>query len=220
MPPDSDDVTPGIITQDSYHIARDEAARQLRECDLDRQVKRCGAKWADIKDQKAVELLFFGRPVYVLPEEGVVVDVDCDELPLWDQITVLHHLAWNRSVQGVPEDLISFREIPDGSFFHAAFRQQVCQRLARLFGDDPKALLRAGEAAGGVPAELGDASVVLPAFGLVPLTCVIWAGDEDFPPEGNILFRSDISARLPTEDVAVIGSLAVSRLEQALKKSG
>jgi hypothetical protein len=187
MNSDSDGVTPGIITQDSYQVARDEAARELGECDLEAQVRRCEAEWVDHQGLKAIELPFFGQPVRVLPDEGVVVDLDTNELALWDQITILHYLGHRAPIKIGSENLISFREIPDGSFFHAAFQQQVCQRLARLFGDKPKTLLQAGETMGGVPGEVGDASVVLYAFAQVPLTCVIWAGDEDFPPEGNIL---------------------------------
>ena len=42
------------------------------------------------------------------------------------------------------------------------------------------------------------------AFPRVPITLVLWRGDDEFPPDGNILFDRSISDYLTTEDVNVL----------------
>jgi hypothetical protein len=46
----------------------------------------------------------------------------------------------------------------------------------------------------------------------VPLTLVLWRGDEEVAPNGNILFDANISDYLSTEDVAVLSETITWRL--------
>jgi hypothetical protein len=47
------------------------------------------------------------------------------------------------------------------------------------------------------------------------VTFVLWGGDDEFPPSGNILFDSSAPQFLPTEDFAVLASLLVAELKRA-----
>jgi len=38
----------------------------------------------------------------------------------------------------------------------------------------------------------------------VPITFVLWRGDEEIPPSGNVLFDASIPSYLPVEDIAVV----------------
>ncbi len=50
----------------------------------------------------------------------------------------------------------------------------------------------------------GDIAVTIPAFSRVPITLVLWRGDDEFPPNANILFDSTILDYLSAEDVNVL----------------
>jgi hypothetical protein len=67
-------------------------------------------------------------------------------------------------------------------------------------------------ALGGTLRDLGDAAATYLAFPLVPVTHVLWGGDEEFPPEANILFDDTIPQRLSTEDIAALAGASVYRL--------
>jgi hypothetical protein len=50
------------------------------------------------------------------------------------------------------------------------------------------------------------------AFDRVPTTLVLWRGDEELAPNGNILFDSNISDYLSTEDITVLCETIVWKL--------
>jgi hypothetical protein len=76
-------------------------------------------------------------------------------------------------------------------------------------------LVDAGKRLGGQPADYGDAAVTIPAFPRVPLTFVLWRGDKEFTPDGNILFDSTIPDYLPTEDVTILCEIVAWRLARS-----
>jgi len=53
-------------------------------------------------------------------------------------------------------------------------------------------------------------------FPRVEAVVVLFKGDEEFPPEANILYKDDIVNFLPLEDVAVLSGLVAGRLKRAL----
>jgi len=59
---------------------------------------------------------------------------------------------------------------------------------------------------------MGDMGLKISVFPKVPLTLILWSGDEDFPPDLNILFDATIKEFLSTEDVAVLGQEVMIRM--------
>jgi hypothetical protein len=89
--------------------------------------------------------------------------------------------------------------------------------LLSTFGRDLGLYLEVAARLGGEPQELGDAAARFLAFPLVPVTHVLWRGDEEFPPEANILFDETIAQHLPTEDIAALAGASVYRLMAAAR---
>jgi len=54
--------------------------------------------------------------------------------------------------------------------------------------------------------------VTINAFAHVPITLVLWKGDEELAPNGNILFDANISDYLSTEDVTVLTETIIWKL--------
>ncbi|GAI27680.1 unnamed protein product, partial [marine sediment metagenome] len=75
------------------------------------------------------------------------------------------------------------------------------------------------EKLGSHKADYGDVAVTINAFNYVPITLVLWRGDEEFNPEGNILFDSTISDYLPTEDINILCETISWKLVKYLKES-
>jgi hypothetical protein len=69
---------------------------------------------------------------------------------------------------------------------------------------------------GGRDADHGDVSVTINAFDRVPITLVLWRGDEEVPPDGNILFDANVSDYLSTEDVTVLCETIIWKLAKAV----
>ena len=159
-----------------------------------------------------IELPFMNRTCRIrLPDVAFDLLEDGTELRLSEQVLILHYLS---TASGVPlsNDVIAFGEIPDGTFYVPAFRRRSIDWLVSVFGRKPDGLLEAAERIGGRSADYGDVAVTFQALPRVPVTFVLWRGDEELPPSGNVLFDSPISQYLPTEDVAVLAGMLVAKL--------
>ena len=144
-----------------------------------------------------------------------------DLVPIQEKILILHYLltARGESMRQIP---ITFRQVEEGPFYYSAFTKRALDPLAQTFGGEPRGLLDCGSRLGAVATELGDASITLKALPRVPVTFVIWGGDDELPPQANILFDESIVSYLPTEDIVVLSSMIVYRLiriKQSLKES-
>ncbi|MEW6424770.1 MAG: DUF3786 domain-containing protein [Bacillota bacterium] len=129
------------------------------------------------------------------------------------QVILLHYFAY--STPAVPEGgLISFKELPGGSIYVGPFTNRVIRPLLKYFGQQPEKLLAAGQKMGGEAGGIGDFSMTIPVLPKIPVTFVIWAGDEEFPPAGNVLFDSSAARHLPTEDYVVLCGLVLDRLRK------
>ena len=69
-------------------------------------------------------------------------------------------------------------------------------------------------------AELGDASFQFEILPRIRGLVVFYVGDEEFPPEANILFNEEIVNFLPLEDVAVLAGLIATRLSKSVITKG
>jgi hypothetical protein len=135
-----------------------------------------------------------------------------ETLPIQEQILLLHYVrgAWSSSGAAITGKWISFQEVPDGKFYLDAFHRRAKNPMVQAFGHRPELLLKlAREAFGAEPLDQGDISVLVKALPLVPVALLIWKGDEEFPPEGNILFDRNILEMLSAEDIAWLSGMVV-----------
>jgi hypothetical protein len=158
-------------------------------------------------------------------DREIVLDMDVhritirqtgEEAPLWLAILTLHYLN-NAQGRQPTSRLKHFREFKDGLFYEPAFNRRTKEFLVSVFGNDPAAMLRAGEKLKGKIIQTGDASVELPYFPCLPITCIVWKGDEEFPPEASVLFDETADQFLSAEDMAVAGQMAVLELLKAAR---
>ena len=52
-------------------------------------------------------------------------------------------------------------------------------------------------------------------FPKVPVTVIVWQGDDEVPPACTLLFDRSIGEIFPTEDVAIAGAFLVEKLIKA-----
>ena len=107
---------------------------------------------------------------------------------------------------------ITFGEVPGGEIYLPVFRARSIDRMVRAFGGQEAALVEAARAVGGTELDLGDVSVRVQALPRVPVAVVLWRGDDEFPPSGNLLFDASVTTYLPMEDMVVLAGMVASQL--------
>jgi hypothetical protein len=154
----------------------------------------------------------FGEPVVIRrPGFEVVNGRTGEPAPVNTQALLLYHLS---TTDGAPLTgrWISFRELPDGGFYHQAFQGYTGDRIAGHFRNDLEGVRQAALRLGGQEESSGDAGFRFAALPRVPLLLVYWLGDDEFPPTARILFDASAGHHLPVDACALLGSALTQRL--------
>ncbi|MBW1776004.1 MAG: DUF3786 domain-containing protein [Deltaproteobacteria bacterium] len=133
------------------------------------------------------------------------------EVPIQEQVLILHYMAGSKPAP--PEGhWISYREIPGASFYYSAFLKRAVEPLKNVFGHNTGGLKKAAGRLGAVEIPEGDNALEYFPFPKVPMRLILWAGDDEFGPEANIVFDRNIGSILSPEDVAWMAGMVVYRL--------
>ena len=199
---------------DDFREAFRLAAEKLASVNLNRLCSLSGSTLLENADGGfKIGLCFIHDELLILtrPEVEVVRRQTHEPIPLAEKTIVLHYLLAAQG-ESLGNNLVTFREVPGGAFYYPAFLKRARDPLVRVFGGEPERLLRCGRQLDAEPAHLGDASVRLMPLPRIPLTFVLWKGDEEFAPEATILFDRSVGSYLPTEDIAMLSGIVVYRL--------
>jgi hypothetical protein len=199
---------------DDYKQALNLASEQLKDKDPEALGNLSGADISAGKEgRKTLVLDALNQKVSItFPEFTFASENPGEEIPIQQQILYLHYLcgAWSSKGAKAKGEWISFQEIPDGRFYMDAFQRRARNPMVMTFGERPELLLKvAKELYSAVPFDQGDVSVVVQALPLVPIALILWKGDEEFPPEGNVLFDRSIIGILSAEDIAWLSGMVV-----------
>jgi hypothetical protein len=137
-----------------------------------------------------------------------------EEAPIWLAILALHYLN-NADGRHPVGRLKHFREFKEGHFYEPAFNRRTKDILIAVYGNDAAPMLKAATRLKGKLLDTGDAAAELPYFPCLPITCILWKGDEEFPPEASVLFDETADLFFGAEDMAVAGQMAVLELLKA-----
>ena len=207
--------------QENLPLARRMAVEGILKSGPGERAARGGGRFeSGIDGEGRILLPYLGRGLSFSVSRGAIeLQNGGEPLSLREEILVLHYLE---KASGIPAtgQWVSFAEIPGGTFYHPVFLLRGKVPLVRHFGKDGQRLLTlAADEMGGKPLALGDVGVGIQAFPRVDVGLVLWKGDEEFPPEGNILFDSSITGYLPVEDIVILAETVVWKLVKAGHRS-
>ncbi len=134
------------------------------------------------------------------------------DVPIQEQVIILHYMLGAEAVPAISGDWISYREIPDASFYFSAFVKRAVDPLKKVFGMNIPGFKKTALQINGSTIEAGDAGFEFQIFPKVPMQMILWQGDEEFTSEANILFDNRIGKILSPEDVAWMAGMTVYRL--------
>ncbi len=195
---------------DDFKMARKLAIEDLQREPFKYLVNRSGFS---SRDDHIIEVPFLGDTYLVhYPEFSFEVEGDSGrQVPLTEQVLILHYLLARKPVS--PDGLwIAYREIPGAGLYHGPFTARAITPMVKVFGGALSLFEKVYKILGGRPIEDGDVGFEYDFFPLVPIRLLLWEGDEEFPPSGNILFDSSISQILSPEDVAWMAGMIVYKM--------
>jgi hypothetical protein len=161
---------------------------------------------------RRLHLRFLNTDHIISFPDGEVKREDGADVPAAVKALTAHYLLHARKTP-LSGNMISFREVRGGGMnYYPVFHKRAVAPLLKAFERESEKLIRAGLGLGGACAAYGDASVTVSVFPNIPVTYVVWRGDEENTASASILFDSSVSCYLPCEDIVLAASLGAYEL--------
>ena len=132
--------------------------------------------------------------------------------PLPTQTFLLRYLLEGKNIKWSGQ-WKTFREMPWGEMYIQPYTGRVLTRAAFTFGTRVAAFCKASEKMGAVKLPHGDAGY---QFELVPgyrMQILVWEGDEEFPPNAQVLYSDNFETGFAPEDRVVAGDILISTIK-------
>jgi hypothetical protein len=124
-------------------------------------------------------------------------------------------LAYLINAKDIPlaSKLVKAETFPGGQFFFRGQHSLPTVKLEKNFGNNPEILYDISEQFDAKKSEYGDASIELYMLPRIPLTIVVWRGDEEFSARASILFDKTAANQLPLDALLTVVNLTVEALK-------
>ena len=107
----------------------------------------------------------------------------------------------------------TFREMPWGEMYIKPYTGRVLTRAAFTFGFKLDAFRAAAEKMGAEAVKHGDAGYRFDLIGGYQMQILMWAGDEEFPPNAQVLYSDNFAEGFAAEDRVVAGDILISTIK-------
>ena len=172
-------------------------------------VTRTGVKW----DGKEFYVNLLGREFAISHPVYAIRALDEGKLPpLPTQTFLLRYLLESKKVAWKGQ-WKTFREMPWGEMYITPYTGRVLTRAAFTFGFKTKAMAAACEKMGATPVKHGDAGFLFNLIGDYQMQILIWEGDDEFPPNAQVLYSDNFAEGFAAEDRVVAGDILITTIK-------
>ena len=164
-------------------------------------------------DGKEFTLRLLGRDFAISHPDYAIRALDSGAIPpLPAQTFLLRYLleSWDIRWGG---EWKTFREMPWGEMYIKPYTGRVLTRAAFTFGTRVAAFRTAAEKMGGLPLPNGDAGYQFDLIGGYRMRILVWEGDDEFPPNAQVLYSDNFSEGFAAEDRVVAGDILISTIK-------
>ena len=168
----------------------------------------------DVKwDGKEFYVNLLGRTFAISHPDYAIRGLDEEKLPpLPTQTFLLRYLleckdvAWGGQWK-------TFREMPWGEMYIKPYTGRVLTRAAFTFGFRIPAFCAAAEKMGAEPVKHGDAGFEFQLVGGYKMQILVWEGDDEFPPNAQVLYSDNFADGFAAEDRVVAGDILIGTIK-------
>ena len=170
---------------------------------------RTGVKW----DGKEFYVNLLGQEYAISYPDYAIRCIDSGIVPsLPTQTFLLRYLLEGKAVvsQG---NWLTFREMPWGELYIKPYTGRVLTRAAFTFGTRIAAFRAACEKMGVAALRHGDAGFEFTFLNGYRMQIIVWEGDEEFPPNAQVLYSDNFADGFAAEDRVVAGDILISTIK-------
>ena len=182
---------------------------RFRSLDPQEAADRTGAKW----DGNEFFITLLGRDYAIShPTYGIRSIDDGPVPPLHVQTFLLRYLLESKKVVWLGE-WKTFREMPWGEMYIKPYTGRVLTRAAFTFGTHLDAFNKGAQAMRATPVSHGDSGWEFSLIGDYRMRILVWEGDDEFPPNAQVLYSDNFAQGFAAEDRVVAGDILISTVK-------
>ena len=154
-----------------------------------------------------------GRTFAIAHPQYAIRALDEGKLPpLPTQTFILRYLLEGKDVAWGGQ-WKTFREMPWGEMYIKPYTGRVLTRAAFTFGTRVAAFKAACEKMGAVSLQHGDAGYQFELVDGYAIQILVWEGDEEFPPNAQVIYSDNFADGFAAEDRVVAGDILISTIK-------
>ena len=181
----------------------------FRDLDPAAAVERTGVRW----DGEEFYVNLLAREYAISHPDYALRALDGGNLPpLPVQTFLLRYLMESKKVAWAGQ-WKTFREMPWGEMYIKPYTGRVLTRAAFTFGFRLDAFRAAAEKMGATALKHGDAGFQFDLVEGFKMQILVWAGDDEFPPNAQILYSDNFAEGFGAEDRVVAGDILISTIK-------
>ena len=194
--------------------------QRYKECDPLDMAEKTGFKWDQARGK--FEITFLGKeyevswPVFDIcgkpPEAGSLL------INNKTRLLILRHLTEGSFAVSTGKYL-PFKSFPGAQVYERQFYDRCIRRLAFTWGGKAEEFTRLMKEAGASETGMSEAGFQIELFPLFHVQFLLWSGDEEFPPSGQILFSDNFAAGFHPEDLVVAAEIILDLLSRKRKNA-
>ena len=164
-------------------------------------------------DGKEFVLKLLGREFALAHPDYAIRALDGGAIPpLPTQTFLLRYLLESKDVSW-KGSWKTFREMPWGEMYIKPYTGRVLTRAAFTFGTRIAAFKAAAEKMGAVALPHGDAGFQFTLVGNYQMQILVWEGDDEFPPNAQVIYSDNFAEGFAAEDRVVAGDILISTIK-------
>lgn len=146
--------------------------------------------------------------------EKNIISMSCNtQAKDYYKLLILHYIADENKVLRINRnEWMSFKELNGGEAYFSAFKKRAIDPILRKYGDNPSKIFERARPFNAEKIGTGTAGISINVFPKIKVAVILWAKDDEFSADCNMLFSSEIKDIFPTEDVAVLGGIIAALL--------
>lgn len=164
-------------------------------------------------DGTAFTLRLLGRDFTITHPDYTIRALDGGPVPpLPTQTFLLRYLLESKALAWGGQ-WKTFREMPWGEMYIKPYTGRVLTRAAFTFGTRINAFRAVCEKMGAVKLNHGDAGYQFELVSGYAVQLLVWEGDEEFPPNAQVLYSDNFADGFAPEDRVVAGDILISTIK-------
>ena len=164
-------------------------------------------------DGKEFTVKLLGKAYAISHPDYAIRALEGESLPaLPTQTFLLRYLLEGKAVKS-NGTWKTFREMPWGELYIQPYTGRVLTRAAFTFGFRLDAFRKAAEKMGASPVKHGDAGFLFDLIDGYQMQIMVWAGDDEFPPNAQVLYSDNFETGFAPEDRVVAGDILITAIK-------